>query len=681
MKNASIRLAIVAAAVFAAFCAFMQLYLEDGSMAGSVRVTASASSVSTGGTGLAKLVEGAANDADAVILREVNDLHSRATRHLYLASGPTGGAEAQWLEQGYPGFRPNTTWVMHPAAELDGVDPRGVYYVFGSAGAEDELVSTFEELGFQVEASPTRIAVGEVVSTWLVGPFSSATLVFLLLVALLIATGVTSNAKAYAILRLYGATKSIAVARDARRLISVVVLAVVSALAISLFGLWFYNHLHQLGRFLGIAGVTFVVILAAQAVIYRAMLNLVWDTELVDGIKGRLGFRATIPIAYLIRVPGLLVSVTLLAATFAGVGAVAEATQARADLDAAGNVARPFFDGRIPREEEGRMLEESGAWLKEEDAAGRVVLALPESFEDSPEAEPEFLIVNDTYLAHNAVLSSNGARVRSAPQGTVLLLVPDNDREIKQQVESRLRDMGAMAGAPTQSYEMQTIRAEQSHFLYEPTPGAGRPARLSDVPLAVVNSETDLIGAADYAAYASQGRVLVTDPEVAVAKTPPALMGAFISAYVPVAQRAADDLAERWLELQVRLGSLLVALGVLLATAVGLAQIHVRGNSQQILVRYLHGWTFTATHRWLLRTELVVAGLVLVWSVWTYLSVLYPQLTGDGGQPPVRGTAFEAAGWQPWALVLIAAANVGLLVVAVHTRARTMIRTRSEETA
>ena len=650
-------------------------------MVGGVRVTASASSVSTGGAGLAALVEEAARDADAVVVREVNDLRSRSTRHLYLASGPSGSSEGRWLEEGYPGFRPDVSWVMHSATELDGVDPRGVYYVFGPAGAEDALVNTFEDLGFQVEVSSTRISAGAMVSNFVFGPFSSATLVFLLLVALLVASGVTSNAKVYAILRLHGGTKGLAIARDARRFLVVVVTAAVTATVVSLVGLWFYNHLHQVGRFLMVAGITFAVALVVQMVIYRTMLNLVWDTDLLGGIKGRLGFRATIPTAYLIRVPGLLVSVTLLATSFAGVGAVAEATQARADLEAAGNVARPFFDGRISHEEEGRMLEATGAWLKHEDAAGRIVLALPQSFEDSPEAEPDFLIVNDTYLAHNAVLSSDGERVQGASQGAVLLLMPANNLKVEEKVETRLREMGAMTTTSTPSYEVQEIRPGQSHFLYEPTPSVGRPARISDVPLAVVNSDTDLIATADLAAYASQGRVLVTDPEAAVSNTPPALMGAFISAYIPVAQRAADDLADRWLDLQIRLGSLLVALVVLVATAVGLAQIHIRGNAQHVLVRYLHGWTFIATHRWLLRAELVVAGLVLAWGTWTYLAAIYPQLTGAGGPVPVRGAAFEAVSWQPWALVLIVVANFGLLVVAVQSRASSMIRTRSEETA
>lgn len=185
----------------------------------------------------------------------------------------------------------------------------------------------------------------------------------------------------------------------------------------------------------------------------------------------------------------------------------------------------------------------------------------------------------------------------------------------------------------------------------------------------------------DFMAYASTGNVLVVDAEDAAARTPPELMGAWISAYVPVAGAAADHLAEATTTLRIQAGGLLVALGVLLATALGMAQIHTRANAQAILVRYLHGWSFLRTHRWLIVAEVVLVVAVATWSVSRLVNVLTLQAGGDTGGASLHGTEISVAMWQPVAAALVSVLNLAVLVAMVLARTRQMVRTRSEEPA
>lgn len=678
LRSVSLQLAVVAAVIYSSLVAFMVLYVSDGPSAlGGWRVAVSGDTVTTGATGLPELVRSAAQDAQSVVIRQVNDLNDRSTQHLYVVDGGSGRSEASWATQGYPWFSTATSWRTHDGNELAGQDPRGVYYVFGNGGSAKVVADHFRDLGYEASLTPPT-STAQVVTGVFFGALGTSTMVFVLLAGLLIGTGVIAKTKTYAILRLHGASQTQAIAGDLKALSSTFVVAPAAIGAASLVGLTSYNHLHQSGRFLVVAGATLLVVLTVEALVYLSMVRLVWDGGLLEGIKGRLGFKALVPAAYLIRVPGLLVTVAILATTFGSIDAVATATAARAELTAVGSAARVYFEGRVSQEEADRLAQESGAWLRDEDASGRTVMAVPISLDGRSVSSADILMVNNTYLDLNTVRSADGGRVTAAPPGSVLILVPDGSAVGGEEIEASLLSQ-SVADAEAPKFVTEAVASGQSYPMYEQRPDAANPAELTGVPLVVVNPDTTLLRDDDYMAYASQGRILVTDAETAVDRTPERFLGAWISAYVPVAQRAADELTERYLTLRIQVGTLLVSLGVLIATAIGLGQIHVRGNAQEILVRHLHGWTFASIHKRLLIAELVIVGVVAAWAAWRYASAVLPGL--DDAPSAVRAAEVASANWLTPAVLIVTALNLGLLVLIVQFRSRSMIRSRSEETA
>ncbi|WP_309081542.1 hypothetical protein [Zhihengliuella sp.] len=680
MRNTGFRLAMVVAGLYAAFAGFMFTSMADEStIPGAARVEVSGESATTGGVGLTQLIQNLSDDSEATIVKRRRDLHDARTRHFYVVLDDAARAEARWLTDRYPSFTSGIETLVHPAADLEGLDPRGTYYVLGGRESIAAVESTFQSLGYTTTSDNGDASIGQAIAWFVGGPAGSATLVAVLLIALLAGVSVISSVKSYAIQRLHGFRKRTAICRDLRRLAPFSLLAVICVGTISWGCLWWYNGLNQFGMFIRVSGAIFVAAALLAIVVHVATVVIVWDTRLLEGIKGRLGFRVAVPGAYFIRLPGLFLAVSLVTGAFAAAGAALEAGQARADLAAAGNAATMTFEASVPPEEMDRLAYESGAWLKEEDLAGRTIAAIPLSLDgEGAQAEGDVLLVNNKYLELNPVLDVDGVPVAGAGSEAAKVLVPAGSSTSVENIENALPE-SLGRGDTRLSLEIQTIRPGQSHFLYEPRPDARqRPVSLSDVAVVVAGPESGLIRDDDYMAYASQGRVLVTDAAEAVRNTPPELMGQWISAYIPVAQSAADEYAAKVATLRVEAATAIVALGVLLATAIGLAQMHVRGNAQTILVRHLHGWTFIRTHRWLLAAELALLGIVTCWAL-VRASTL--AIREHSAADVLRGADLAVAVWQPWAVLIVAILNVGLLTACVFFRTRSMVRTHSEETA
>ncbi|MCO1337853.1 hypothetical protein BJH93_02955 [Kocuria polaris] len=682
MRSSGLALAIAIAAIYAAFAGFFLTQAADeATLPAADRVVVTGETTTTGGDGLPHLLQGAAESSDAIIFREIRDLQSASVRHFYVAVGDAGLPQAQWLSSGYPSFSPALDTELHSVAGLEGTDPRGRYFVFGPEAASAGLAATFAELGYDTHLEHGSVSAGQAV-VWIVGgPFGTSTLVALLLVTLLAGFAVVTNVKSYAVQCLHGTRKRTAVLRDFRRAAPAGAVTLATILACATTALWFYNDLHQFGAFLRSTATTFVVALVLILGIHAAVLVVLWNTRLLDGIKGRLGFHVAIPAAYLIRVPALVLAVSVIASAFATAGAALDADQAREDMKAAGTAATIRFEADASAEEMDRLAYASGAWLQQEDAAGRAILAVRVSPDDSAtgtRTSADILLVNSNYLQANPVIDGDGRRLPGTPSETVRVLTPTDSTATPDDVVALVGDS---LGETLPAVEVRQILADQSHFLYEPEPDSQqRPAWAKDAVLVVVDPESGVIRDDDYMAYASQGRVLMTDSAEAVRNTPQELLGPWISAYIPVAQAAADEYATRVTDLRIKSASAIVALGVLLATAVGLAQMHVRGNAQSILVRHVHGWGFLSTHRRLLAAEAILLAAVCGWALWRGVAIDAAR-TSDADPGIARGLDLDVVLWYPWAVAIVAILNLGLLIALVIRRTRSMISTHSEETA
>lgn len=685
MRNTGLSLAIAVSVLYAAFAGFVfTKTVDESTLAGAGRVIVTGQTTTTGSDGLPSVVQDAAESSNAVVVREIRDLHSSTIRHLYVVIGDRDRPETQWLSDGYPSFSTAVHSIVHPVEELEGVDPRGSYYVIGPPSAVAITSTAFSDLGYDTQTDQSSVSVAETISWFIGGPFSSATLVVMLLIALLSGISVISNVKSYAIQRLHGVQMRAAIKRDLSKVFPVAMTLMVLVFGGAFVGLWFYNGLNQIGSLIQATIIVFLASLVLLLGVHAAAVRLIWDTRLLDGIKGRLGFRVAVPAAYLIRIPGLLMAVSLVAAMFAAAGTAFDAADARADLEDAGAAASITFEAHASPGEMDRLAYESGAWLQEEDEAGRTILAVPLSLSldgGAIDELPGILLVNRTYLEKNEVFALDGHRVLDAPPGKTGVLIPHGSTTTAADVVNLLGQFASDEPSSVDALAVEQVQSDQAHFLYEPQPDAQqRPIWVRNTVLVVIDPTSGVIRADDYMAYASQGRVLMTDSAEAIRNTPPDLLGPWISAYIPVAQAAADEYATQIVELRIKVACAILALIVLLATAVGLAQIHVRGNAQSILVRHLHGWNFFSIHRWLFVAESVLLAVVCAWAA-ARAATIYIQQSSNSGSAFAHGADLAVAAWQPWAILLVSVLNLGLLVCLVQIRSHKMIRTQSEETA
>ena len=131
-------------------------------------------------------------------------------------------------------------------------------------------------------------------------------------------------------------------------------------------------------------------------------------------------------------------------------------------------------------------------------------------------------------------------------------------------------------------------------------------------------------------------------------------------------------------DLRIHAFNVLAALGVLLATAIGLAEIYTRKNAQRTFAMFISGWRFTQSHIVVLGGELLLGVVIVGWSVSQTLPLLLASDT-DATAPPNATEVFLLGGWQPVILTGLAAANFVFFLLALHRKTRQLILTRSPE--
>lgn len=682
MKNSGLRLAVIVVALYAAFTGIIfTMVVDESSYPGAEKIRATGNTFSTDGESLANVVDHLASSANAVILRQVRDLNDPTTRHAFLSSGDSALAESKWVTEGYPAFSQSISTVIHPSSELDGVDPRGEYFVYGSQEATEIVADGLKQLGLSVDVGSKGTDVISALKWFLSGSIGSTTCVTVLLITMLAGLSVINNVKFYSILRLNGNAKSYALRADYRHASLFTALTLVSTVVVGTAGLFFYNSLNQFSMVALNFAMVFGVGIALIALIHALAVSLVWSTNMLEGIKGRLGFRVAVPAAYLIRLPGLILAVSLVASSFVAAQATIAAGVAHKDMSRAGNSASILFGSDISQDEVEKLSLATGKWLKEQDGLGRLIATIPITTNDAEGTTPNALVVNNTYISQNQIVDAQGQNVSVAPATGAKILVPENLQLSKDEELALVEQGGSRHSTLAKNLTVETIKSGQELFLYEPRPdGSGRPKSLSNLPVVVFGPDSNLISDDDFMAYASQGRILVKDYVDATEHTPQEFLGRWIASYIPLAQTSADEYATNVIELRLKVANALIAVLVLMTTAVGLAQIHVRANAKAILVRYLHGWKFFPTHKWLIQSEFALIGIVILWVVGTTAYRYFDLLTSNKSvSAQVEASALSM--WQPWVLFSVGLINLCVLLLAVAVRTRLIIRTQSQESA
>lgn len=657
---------------------------EDWVLGHSAVVWVTDSDGSASGSEVAHVVAEFAEKERATVAREVPDLKIPSSRrHLYLAPG---GPHSDWLEDGYPAFSSGYRTDVHPVAELGQRDPRGFYYVFGSDAAAESLVRTFTGLGM-VASVNHPFSVAQLSPVYAGSALYLSFFVVALAAVTMTGAGVLLNAKAYGVLRLQGKSFWQILLRDTRQLAVFWSIAFGSVSAVTLLLLGLYNGLAWIGWFtsiaLGIAAVLSLIALVTHAI----MLRLTFRTDVLRALKGELPAKAASLSAYLVRIPALLLALSIATAVVLAGQDVLARQESRKAYAKIGDTASVRFNGSLASEAALRALDENvGPWLRRADRDGQIIVAGHRDLRLAAIpglTKGDLLIVNESFLAEQPVLDPSGHRHEptAGVPDRVRLLVPESlaqyaDR-LKERTPGWLSPSDPDKVGPAQ---VKTLRSKdgQRVFTYNPrgksqaadNPGADD-SLVTDPVIIVFPDGSPFLSDKSYTAYASQRSVVFRDPDDVTAAIKERHLESYVTAVTPVGQDAAVELRRIDGDFRLQVFNLVVAVAVLLITGVGVCIVHSRKNAQAIFARHISGWTFTATHRPVLLLEGLLAMFLAGWvpfQVWQQNQDLaqYAALGVPAPRAPARFTGLDLG--ISCGLVAIEVAAVLLALVVFHRR-------------
>ncbi|MEU1013259.1 hypothetical protein [Streptomyces sp. NPDC005890] len=629
MLHRGIRFVHVAILAFAAVLAFLFVrgLDETGVLGNSALVEVIDSDGSKNGYQVVQAIEAFSAEHKAAVAREVPDLKNPdGLRHLYLAPGGGTSVTAGWLEDGYPEFSRNYATRVHPMSGVGSLDPRGPYYVFGTPEAVDALVAELGHLGLTTSVTHP-FSYTELSDRYSDDSLFQAFCVVALAAVTITGASVLLNAKGYGVLRMQGVSFVGILLRDLRQL-AVFWLAAAGTVAVAtVVTLGLYNGWAWFGLFAEVAavaaGILVVLVLAAHA----AALALTYRVDVLPALKGELPARAASISVYLVRVPALLLALSIATDVTVAGRSVLMRHENQKVYEAVGDAVSIRLSGAFAMRTE-QLDEHVGPWLRQADRRGEVVLAgrrdLQVSAPGAHLPSGEFLIVNDTYLAEQPVKGPAGRRYTSqaddgkAPDSrAVRVIIPERmasheaaivkaASEIVDPHQDRNIPLEVLKSASGQ----RLFGYNTGAYVYNSThgPDEDRSMLLDPVIIAVPNGSKFLTDDA-YTTYATQAGVIFPHPNDVLTGIKAKELQSYVNGMSPVGQKSALDLRKSVSELRLQVFNLIIAAVILAVAGAGLCIIYSRKNAQMIFARHISGWRYVATHRFVLAVELAIAAI------------------------------------------------------------------------
>ncbi|MGI9050563.1 MAG: bacteriocin-associated integral membrane family protein [Rubrobacteraceae bacterium] len=681
-----VRFAHVALLVFSAFLAFLVLRAVDEELilgaSATIEVDQSNNAVSS--PQVVSAIESFADAHDVNVGHVAADLNDPDNlRHLYLAVGDPKTPSASWLADGYPSFSRGLRTEVHPLGEIDHMDPRGSYVVFGPPQAARELLAQLKGLGLSGQVVP-RPSLAESIQYFGSGGVLWCFLVVAVAAVMVIGSSVVLNAKAYGVLRLQGKSFARILGRDMAQLAAFWVRAAVVVVAVAVACLAAYNGLDQLGLF-GLIAAGLLVAFAVPALAAHVLaLSLTYRTRIAHAIKGEVSATLAMVGAYAIRIPAALLALAVVVSavtTGQDVAARQASREAYAKVGDASSVllwSNPSNPG-----EEMKTVKTVGPWIRQHESRGGVILAAHSKLMDIAPAsvrvpDCDVLIVNNTYLAEQSILDPSGHRLRgvSDSRTKAQVLIPESlsgdAGRFTDPIAGWLKFQAKVAGGKldaARGVETVATKSGQSVFTYGSGMYTGQPAEafVRDPIIVVVPGSSGILGNAEYVAYATQNAVIFKDPgDVRTAMSTD--VGRYVIAMSPVAQHAADEYQNLIREFRLALFNTALALTVLLISAISVSLIYRRKNAQGLFVKYISGWTFVKAYRSLLALEGALALALVGWTMWnTWSSISTIQTLKAEGIPPPPDVAVPLGGWEPVAMLALVVLGVMAVVLTALT--------------
>ncbi|WP_159106615.1 bacteriocin-associated integral membrane family protein [Streptomyces rishiriensis] len=615
--------------VFSAALAFLLVQALDESepLGNSALVYALDSDNSVNSTQVIQAITSFSHEHHVVVAREISDLHDPdGLRHLYMTSGATDATAADWLKKGYPEFSRNYKTRVHPISEIAQRDPRGMYYVFGSSEAGVDLKSELDGLGLVTSVSHP-LSYSELADQYSGDPLLLAFYAVALAALTLTGASVLLSAKSYGVLRMQGMSLADILIRDLRQLVLFWFLTagIVGSAALAFLG--FYNGLAWLGLFASIAAGIAALLTTVVLVTHAAALALTSKVGILRALKGELPSRSASVSVYLVRIPALLLTLSIATDVTLAARDVMARQENRGVYQEVGDAVSLRLSGAYAAhlDEMDRRL---GPWLRNADRKGEVIVAGRRDLQISaPGANlpsGEFLIVNDTYLSKQPVFDPAGRRYESEAASAkvpdsrpVRLIIPESLGPHSQAIAkaaSQIIDPAQRRNIPTETLKSRVNQrlfgynsgAQVYNSAYGPT--EDRSFVRNPILIVVPNGSRFLTNDA-YDTYASQDGVIFPDPDDAFKSIEAQKLQTYITAVSPVGQKVARDYKNSVGELRLQIFNLIAAMVVLLVAGVGICIIYSRKNAQSIFAQHVSGWRYVATHRFILAVEVAIAAV------------------------------------------------------------------------
>ncbi|MFI2613284.1 hypothetical protein [Streptomyces sp. NPDC018584] len=580
---------------------------------------------SVSGVRVVQAIKAFSAEHGVTVAREIPDLKNPdGVRHLYMTPGGADSSAAAWLDEGYPEFSRNYETRVHPISEVGQQDPRGSYYVFGSSAAVDDLAAVFGDLGLNAGVTHP-LSYTELADKYAGDPLFRALCVIALAALTMTGASVLLNAKTYGVLRMQGMSFAGILLRDLRQMAVFWPVSVAAVAVVTLVSLGIYNDLAWFGLFasvtVGIAALLLLVVLATHA----AVLALTFKVDVLRALKGELPSRAASVSVYLVRIPALLLALSIAASVSLAARDVLTREENRDLYGAVGDAVSIRLSGAYAMQQD-QLDKRVGPWLREADRRGEVVVAgrrdLQLSAPDAHLPAGEILVVNETYLAEQPVLDPAGRPFARMAEGgkkpdsrSVRVIIPDS---LAPQA-SVITKAAALIIDPDLSRDipLKTLTSKQGQRLFGYNTGsyvysAGNSpdedrSLVRDPVVVVVPNGSHFLTNDAYTTFATQAGIVFPTPDDALSGIRAEKLQNYVSSVSPIGQKTALDLRSATNEMAIQVFSLIIAVTVLLVAGVGVCIIYSRKNAQSIFVRSISGWRYVATHRFILAVEAAIA--------------------------------------------------------------------------
>lgn len=634
MAPKSLRFVLIANWIFTCFLSFttVMYWDEDTPLAVRAGIIVREWDQSKPAGELRSEIEQFAIERKITVGRLRDDLEgTRRGRTLYLVDGDPSVAADEWLHGGYKDFTQSLTTQVLPFSEAGDREPTGIYVVFGDYSKAVELVDYFSSQGLTVSRQFDRWSLNP--KDLFLQDEQVNVLGMMMLVAVAVAAaGVLVGARTYGVKRLQGLGYGNLLLDDIRSVVVYWLSAGVLSVGMAMGILAAYNGLANIGFYLLTAFIINCVLVGTAIAAHALVLLLLMRLRVLAAVKGELPGRTASAVAYTLRVVAVIATV-LLAQRAIAVGIdVDQRTDALSSYAQLGDTSTIKLGNAWSSGDQESIRTVVGAWIRDEDRAGHVVLAGRKYLQDKGALNGQNLIyVNENFLRDQPIQLADGTEFTTKGVTRPTLLIPSGLWGQHNDVAESARKSPDLRRENDITPEFNQVKTAAGQEVFTYASDSVGPMSQGNVdkdqsfatdPIVVfLPSEQGLLKDHSYYAFASQGRVLFPEPQLvsnAVAADPK--LRGFIVSVTPVIDQAATGKRDVLQKFRLALFGALAGMLVLLVTGIGAVLIYTRRNGQWIFARHVSGWRFTATHRVLLIFETGVLAVLVGWlpyQAWT----------------------------------------------------------------